>query len=71
MGSGHENPGVTSTAPLELVHCDVWGPSPKVSFLGFKYYIVFIDDFSRYRWIYPLKTKSDALVSFQHFKQIK
>ena len=29
---------------LELVHTDLWGPSPVASLRGSKYYITFIDD---------------------------
>ena len=32
---------------LELVHTDLWGPSPVASFGGSRYYITFIDDSSR------------------------
>ena len=32
---------------LELVHTDLWGPSPIASFGGSRYYITFIDDSSR------------------------
>uniref|UniRef100_A0A7N2QZR7 Integrase catalytic domain-containing protein n=1 Tax=Quercus lobata TaxID=97700 RepID=A0A7N2QZR7_QUELO len=32
---------------LELVHTDLWGPSPVASLGGSKYYITFIDDSSR------------------------
>ena len=32
---------------LELVHTDLWGPSPVASFRGLKYYTTFIDDSSR------------------------
>jgi hypothetical protein len=40
-----------STSPLELIFSDVWGPAP--TFVGgFKYYISFIDDFSKFTWIY-------------------
>lgn len=44
-------------APLDFVHCDLWGPSPVISKDGYNYYVVFIDDFSRLTWFYPLKTK--------------
>ena len=42
---------------LELIHTDLWGPSPIPSRSGYIYYISFVDDFSRYTWIYPLKLK--------------
>ena len=32
---------------LNLIHTDVWGPSSVVSIGGARYYIMFIDDFSR------------------------
>ena len=32
---------------LELVHIDLWGPSPVASLGGSRYYITFIDDSSR------------------------
>lgn len=53
---------------MELIHSDLWGPSPAASISGFKYYIVFIDDWSRFSWLYPLHNKSDALHAFKKFK---
>ena len=32
---------------LDLVHTDVWGPSPVTSLGGSRYYVTFIDDHSR------------------------
>lgn len=40
------------TEPLEQINCDLWGPSPVVSVQSFKYYVVFVDQFSRYSWIF-------------------
>lgn len=37
-----------STVPFELIHMDVWGPSPVPSHKGFRFYLVIVDDFSRY-----------------------
>jgi histone deacetylase 1/2 len=42
-----------STSPLELVFSDVWGPASE-SFGRFKYYASFIDDYSKFTWIYLL-----------------
>ena len=56
-----------SSKPLELIHSDVWGPAPEISHFGFKYYVIFIDDFIKYTWLYPLKNKSDVLRIFMEF----
>ncbi|XP_021828324.1 uncharacterized protein LOC110768779 isoform X2 [Prunus avium] len=53
-----------STSPLELIHSDVWSSSNK-SISGFSYYVLFVDDFSRYSWIFPMKLKYEVL-SFCH-----
>jgi hypothetical protein len=63
LGKGKSLPFSASTrvsgAPLELVHSDLW-TSPVTSFSACKYYIIFVDDFSRYTWFYPLHAKSDV-----------
>ena len=33
------------------------------------YYISFVDDFSQYTWIFPVKFKSDTIIIFKQFKQ--
>jgi hypothetical protein len=55
-----------STTPLQLIHTDVWGPALS-SINNSKYYVSFVDDFSRYVWIYFLKNKSDVEVVFLQF----
>ena len=44
------------------------GPSPLSSSCGFKYYAIFIDDFSKYTWFYPMHSKSDVYSIFVAFK---
>lgn len=41
-----------------------------LSSLEYSYYISFIDAYSRYTWIYFLKSKSDALNTFKQFKTV-
>ena len=58
-----------STSPLELVHFDVWS-SPIISVSGYKYYVTFIDDFSRFTWLFPLRFKYDVFSCFVKFKSL-
>jgi hypothetical protein len=43
---------------LELVYTDVCGPMSTTARGGFQYFITFIDDFSRYGYVYLMKHKS-------------
>ena len=72
LGKAHALPFPRSSSraiePLNLVHTDLWGPAPVLSSDGYCYYICFVDDYSRFSWIYPLRAKSEALTAFVHFK---
>lgn len=56
--------------PLELVHTDVCGPITPMSTGQNRYFLTFIDDFSRKTWIYFLKRKSEVFNCFKDFKAI-
>jgi len=58
-----------SKYPLELVFSDVWGPVLD-SVGGKKYYVSFIDDFSKFTWIYLLKYKSEVFNKFHEFQSL-
>jgi len=58
-----------STHPLQIVFSDVW-TSPILSSDGFKYYVIFVDHFTKYVWFYPLKHKSDVHEVFTRYKAI-
>ena len=53
---------------LQLVHTDVGGPQKTPSLNGSKYYIAFIDDYTRFCWIYFLKSKSEVANVFWKYK---
>ena len=53
---------------LELVHTNVCGPMNISSIGGNKYFLTFIDDFSRKTWIYLLKSKDEVFHCFKIFK---
>lgn len=60
ISKSHKIPFSTSTLtsykPLELLFSDVW-TSPVHSIDGYKYYVIFVDHFTHYVWLYPLRKK--------------
>ena len=59
-----------SNSIFELIHSDVWGPSPVASIGGFRYFVVFIDDYSCYSWIFPMKSCSEILSIYSNFAKM-
>ena len=68
-----------SNSIFELIHSDVWRPSPVASIGRSRYFVVFIDNYSRYSWIFPMKSRYELpiysniakMVETQFFKHIK
>ena len=59
-----------STQPLQLIHTDVCGPMQTTSLGGARYFITFIDDYTRYTTVYTMKQKSEAFHYFTQYKQL-
>ena len=53
--------------PLEIIYSNVWGPAPLLSNEGYRFYVLFIADYSHYTWIYHLKEKFEVKATFIHF----
>ena len=53
---------------LYLIHSDVDVPMLSNSINGCRYFLTFIDDCSRYCWIYFMKQKSEVFENFKVFK---
>lgn len=73
MGKQHRLPfpkqsSWRAKAPLELVHTDICGKMKTPSLNQFRYFLTFIDDFSRMTWVYFLKEKSETFLVFKRFK---
>jgi len=64
--TGHKN---TST-PLELIFSDVWGPAPFFSSNGYRYFVIFVDAYTKCVWYYPLVAKSDVYSVFHQFQTL-
>jgi hypothetical protein len=55
---------------LELVHSDVCGPMKTTSRGGARYFVTFIDDFSRKTHVYLLKAKGEVFDKFKAYKAL-
>ncbi|KAG7301017.1 hypothetical protein JYU34_015390 [Plutella xylostella] len=55
---------------LEIVHADVCGPMEQASIGMSKYFLLFVDDFSRMSFVYFLKSKSEVFKYFKEFKSL-
>ncbi|RVW73385.1 Retrovirus-related Pol polyprotein from transposon TNT 1-94 [Vitis vinifera] len=57
-----------ATDVLELIHTDICGSYPTASWNGQQYFITFIDDYSRYGYLFLIHEKSQSLDVFKTFK---
>ena len=53
---------------LELVHGDLCGPITPATPSGKKYFLLIVDDYSRYMWLVLLRSKDEALEAFRKVK---
>ncbi|CAI7784309.1 unnamed protein product, partial [Closterium sp. NIES-54] len=49
-----------TTAPLQTLHMDVWGPAPVGGTDQERYFLLVVDDYTRYTTIFPLHCKADV-----------
>ncbi|KAJ9541861.1 hypothetical protein OSB04_028367 [Centaurea solstitialis] len=57
-----------ATDLLEIIHTDVCGPFSHVARGGYRYFITFTDDFSRYGYVYLMRHKSESFERFREFQ---
>ena len=55
---------------FDLIHSDVWGPSPISTPGGSRYFVIFVDDFSRYTWIYLFKNRCELYQIYRDFTKM-
>jgi transposase InsO family protein len=73
LGKQHRAPFSRASAfraehGLKLVHTDLCGPITPATLSGNIYFLLVVDNFSRYMWLEVLKTKGEV---FQRFRKIK
>ena len=73
QAKNHQLPYPKSTSvsnfPLALIFSDVWGRAPESAGRN-TYYVSFIDDYSKFTWIYLLKHKSEVFEKFHEFQRL-
>ncbi|CAI6009832.1 unnamed protein product [Closterium sp. NIES-65] len=60
----HSSQFPPTEAPLQTLHMDVWGPA-RVRGQGHeRYFLLVVDDYSRYTAVFPLRSKGDVTKTF-------
>ena len=59
--------GTRAKEPLQLVHSDVCGLVSVQVRGGYEYFVTFIDDYSRYGYVYLMQRKSETFGKFKEF----
>ena len=57
-----------ATRPMELIHSDIWGPFSTPSIGGCRYFVSFIDDYTRFTFVYLMVNKSEIYSKYEKFK---
>ncbi|CAI7734033.1 unnamed protein product [Closterium sp. NIES-54] len=56
----HSSEFPPTTAPLQTLHMDVWGPAPVGGTDQERYFLLVVDDYTRYTTVIPLRRKADV-----------
>ncbi|CAI7784512.1 unnamed protein product, partial [Closterium sp. NIES-53] len=56
----HSSEFPPTTAPLQTLHMDVWGTAPVGGTDKERYFLLVVDDYTRYTTIFPLRRKADV-----------
>jgi transposase InsO family protein len=68
VGTHHPHKNIMTTdRPLELLHMDLFGSIAYISIGGSKYYLVIVDDYSRFTWAFFLQEKSQTQETLKGF----
>jgi transposase InsO family protein len=73
LGKPHRTPFPQSTTfradhSLELVHIDLCGPITPATVGGNKYFLLVVDDHTRFMWIEVIRTKDEAFARFRKIR---
>ncbi|CAI5960950.1 unnamed protein product, partial [Closterium sp. NIES-65] len=60
----HSSEFPPTEAPLQTLHMDVWGPAFVSGQGRERYFLLVVDDYSRYTTVFPLRSKGDVTETF-------
>jgi hypothetical protein len=70
INKAHQQPfrvtSLKSHAPLDIIYTDVWGLASYTGLDGSKYYLIFVDHYTKYIWFYQWSQNPVSLL-FSHF----
>ena len=58
---------MSTTRVLELLHMDLFGQTTYKSLGGNLFFLVIVDDYSRYTWVFLLHNKTEVAACFKKF----
>ena len=74
LGKQHRLPFINqcnrSRNKIDLIHSDEWGLAQNVSLGGSRYFVSFIDNYTRHTWISLIEKKSETLDYFRNLKNL-
>ena len=62
-----ERSTITTKAPFELVHMDLWGPYKVANLNGARFFVTLVDDFTRNTWTQLLLNKTQVYTAIEQF----
>ncbi|CAI7907205.1 unnamed protein product [Closterium sp. NIES-53] len=57
----HSSSFPSTTAPLQTLHMDVWGPVRVSGQIRERYFLLVVDDYTRYTTVFPLRNKGQVV----------
>ncbi|CAI7743478.1 unnamed protein product [Closterium sp. NIES-54] len=57
----HSSSFPPTTAPLQTLHMDVWGPARVSGQSRKRYFLLVVDDYTRYTTVFPLRSKGEVV----------
>ncbi|CAI7846643.1 unnamed protein product, partial [Closterium sp. NIES-53] len=57
----HSSKFPPTTVPLQTLNMDVWGPAPVGGTDQERYFLLVVDDYTRYTTVFPLRRKADVI----------